>query len=251
MFETEIKTALKAAGLSEGLCDQITVKTSDEIAGAITQLKSDLDKAKGYTDAEFLAAVERRGLGDPLKRYLQSQTDKRVTEALKTHDEKIKKAAEDEAAKKKDDDSTGEKTMTDERREINALKDTITGLVEKLDGIETKLTTSDKTALILAALKDAGLDEKFAKYVTADDPDGITAAVANLKTDLDARAQADIDAKLESGALAAPKAGGAGQTAEEKDIAEYAKTRGVDGIVKNPDFPGKITSEKAAKTAEP
>jgi len=240
LFEKEIKAALGKAGLAESLADQITIKTVDEIEGAILALKTDTDRLKGMSESEFLAAIKSAGLDDSLKGYVQREFDRRVTDAIQKHDEKLKKAAED-AAKKKDDDKAKE-TMTEEQKRIQSLEEANKALAERLDGLSTTITTGNMDAKLRAELKKSGLSEEFSAYVTVTDPEKVADAVSDFKAKLDAHQQTVIDKKLEAGEFAPVKKGGAGQTVEESNIAEYAKSLGKGGAVKNPDFLGKISS---------
>ncbi len=247
MFESEIKTALKNAGLSEDLWTKITVKTVDEIAGAVAQLKADTNKSKSYTTEELVNILKEAGLDEAFQKALQSETDRRVMQAIKTHDEKLKKDAEEKAAKEKQKE--GQETMTPEQKEIQSLKDTIKVLGEKIEGVTTKVSTSDKDARIKAALKNAGLAETFAANIIVDDPEKIDETVKNFKAAMDAQLQTGIDQKLAAGELASVKKGASGQTVEQTAIADYAKTIGKGGLPKNPDFPGKISSPDVATEA--
>ena len=246
LFETEIKTALRNAGLSEDLAGKITVKTVEEIAGAVAQLKT-TTKAKALSDDEFMAALKAAGLDEMYQKNIQSQTDKRVTEAIATHGKKLKDAAEAAAQKKAGEKDT--KDMTEEQKEIQSLKSAVEGLVKTLEGVTSKITTSDMDSLIKSELKKSGLAEEFVTYVKVDDPEKVGDAVAAFKTRLDAHQQTVINQKLEAGELAPVKKGSAGQTLEENVIANYAKSIGTNGLVKNPDFPGKLSSEQAAPAA--
>jgi len=244
MFESEIKTALKSAGLSEDLWTKITVKTVDEIAGAITQLKADTNRAKSYSSEELADALKTAGLDDAFKKALQSETDRRVTDAIKTHDEKLKQDAKD--ALKKKDEAKIKDSLTPEEKRIQALEDANKALMEKFDGLTLNLSTRDLDSKIRAELKKAGLPEDFASDVRPENSEKIAEAVATLKGKLDAFHQTGIDAKLAAGDLAPVKKGQAGATLEATQIADYAKSLGKGGAVKNPDFPGKLSSPEPA-----
>jgi len=243
-FEQEIKQALRNAGLADTLSDKITVKTVDEIAGAVSQLKTDMDKSKSYTTEELVNILKNAGLDEAFKKALQSETDRRVTEAIKTHDEKLKKDAEDKAAK--DKTKGDQETMTPEQKEIASLRDTVKTLVDEIGGIKKNITTSDMSSRIRAELKKAGLSEEFETEVKVDNPDKIADAVTTFKGKLDGYHQAIIDKKLADGELASVKQGAAGKTVEQGNIADYAKSLGKGGAVKNLDFPGKISSPEPA-----
>ncbi len=245
-FETEIKTALKAAGLSEDLWTKITVKTVDEIAGAVTQLKADSDKTKSYTKEELINILRDAGLENAFNKALESETDRRMTVYLKNQDEKLKKAADETVNKKKVEAEKA--TLTPEQTEFQSLKDTVKALNEKLDGLTTTITASDMSSRVRAELKKQGLSEKFEANITVADPEKIAEVVAGFKTTYDEAQQANIDAKLAAGELSPVKRGAAGQTLEQSNIAAYAASKGVGGAVKNPDFPGKISSPETGKT---
>jgi vacuolar-type H+-ATPase subunit I/STV1 len=248
LFETEIKTALRNAGLSEDLFGRIKVKNSADIEGAIQRLQKDIAVEK---------IVKEAGLDDDFKRYVQSETDRRVTEAIQTHSTKIRKEIEDELAKKSDkkteesaddkkkqaEDSEKEKQMTEEQKELQALRDTIKSLDEKLNGLTTKLTQSEMNNLIREELGKAGLSEEFAAYVNVDDQSKIAEAVSDFKAKLDTHQQGIIDKKLEAGELSSVKKGSPGATLEESQIAAYAKSLDAKGSLKSTDFPGRISSE--------
>lgn len=249
LFETEIKQALKKAGLSESLFDQIEIKSIEEIDGAVAKLKSDMDKVKNMSKEEFLEAVKKAGLEDAFNRLMQSETDRKASELLKKHQDDLKKSADDEAEKKKKADE--QKTMTEEQKEIQSLKDTVKELQETITGIKTNITKGDLSSQIRAELKKQGLSENFESNIVISDPAKITEAVSSFKTNFDEQQQASIDAKLKAGELAPVKTGTAGQTPDEAKVAEYAKNIGKGGAPKNPDFAGKISSvEQTAEAAK-
>ena len=242
LFETEIKTALRNAGLSEDLVSRIKVKNVADIEGSVQKLQKEL---------ELVEAVKKAGLDEDFKRYVQSETDRRVTEAIQTHTDKLRKEIEDELAKKitppvddknkQTDDSKNQ--MTPEQKELQELRATIKSLNEKFDGLTTKLTQSELDKLIRSELGKAGLSAEFAAYVKVDDQSKIAEAVSDFKAKLDTHQQGIIDKKLEAGELSSVKKGSAGATLEESQIAAYAKSLDAKGSLKSPDFPGKISSE--------
>jgi uncharacterized protein YciW len=234
MFETEIRAALVKAGLAENLYNRISVKSIDEIEGAITALKSELDKGKTMTETEFLDSLKANGQDELLKKYVRREADRLITEAIKTHD------------KKKTEPEPKKETMTEEQKKIAELEIALKTINDKLDGVTTKLTSSEMDFRIKAELKKAGLSEDFADLVHAENAEKITDAVTSLKTRIEQVNQADINRKLESGELAAIKKGSPGTTLEESKIAEYAKSLTGSGTPKTPDFQGKL-SETAVK----
>jgi hypothetical protein len=248
LFEQEIKQALRNAGLSEDLVSRIKVKNAADIEGSVQKLQKEI---------ELTEAVKKAGLDDEFKRYVQSETDRRVTEAIQTHTDKLRKEIEDELAKKSDkkteeptddkkkqaQDSDEKKSMTEEQKELQSLRETIKSLDEKLNGLTTKLTQSEMNNLIREELGKAGLSEEFAAYVKVEDQTKIAEAVSDFKAKLDTHQQGIIDKKLEAGELSSVKKGSAGATLEESQIAAYAKSLDAKGSQKSPDFPGKLSTE--------
>lgn len=239
MFETEIKAALKKAGLAESLYNQITVKTLEEIDGAVATLKADSEKVADLTEEEFIAAIKKAGMEDLLKKYTSRESDKRVTEAIKTHEKKL--------AEKKPNEKKVTDDMTEEQKKIAELENTLKLITEKLEGVTTKITTSDMESRIKAEIKKAGLSEDFADLIHVDDTEKITDAVTSLKSRIDQAKQADINKMLESGELASVKKGDSGITLDDSKVAEYAKSLTGSGAVKTPEFQGKISAETTNK----
>jgi len=222
LYEQEIKQALKKAGLAEELFDQITVKTVDEIAGAVTQLKTDMDSLKNLTQDKFLAAVKNAGLEDSLTRYIQSETDRRITQYTKTQEEKLKKTADED--KKKKDDELKTKDLTPEQKEMATLRDEVKTLKELIQNFSTVTTSERITAAVKQELKTAGLTEDFASYIKVDNLEGVKAAVKDFGDKILTREQSVIDKKIESGDLSPVKKGLAGMTVGESAIIDFAKS---------------------------
>ena len=255
LFEQEIKQALQAAGLSEDLVSRVKVKNATDIEGSVQKLQKEI---------VFKEAVKKAGLGDDFDRYVQSETDRRVTEAVQTNSTKLRKEFEDALAKKPEkkteesaddkkkqaEDSDKKNAMTDEQKELQALKETIKSLGDQLNGLTSKLTKSEMNKLISKELGDAGLSEEFAEDIKVDDQSKIPEAVAAFKAKLDTHLQGNIDKKLEAGELSALKKGSAGATLQESQIAEYAKSLDASGAVKNLDFPGKLSSQAETTLAK-
>lgn len=250
-FLTEIKAALKKAGLSEDLADQIDVETVGEVEGAVGKLKADTDRVSKLSPEEFIKAVEKAGLGEPLKKFLAAETDRRVKEATATQEENLRKQAEAAVAKKLADAAEAEKIK---KGEINpedvwkkSIEDTLGKLTEALTGVTTTIAKKDISGEVGSALKEAGIAADFADYISVSDVAEIPGAIKALKDRLDASHQSVIDKRLEAGELSPVKKGAAGGSLEEDQIAAYAATKTANGVIINPDFPGKIT----AKADEP
>ena len=94
---TQIKTALKKAGLDEGLAEKIKVTEASQIDAEIEKLKGKIE----LSSEQFVEAIKEAGLEESLNKYLQSETDRRVSQAITTHDLKSAKEKEEAATKEK------------------------------------------------------------------------------------------------------------------------------------------------------
>jgi len=248
-FEQEIKQALKKAGLAEELASKITVESVDDIEAAVTKLATDTKKTADLTGDDFTAALKEAGLDKAFEKALQSETDRRVTAAVKTNTEKL--AAE---AKKVDEDAEAEReakekgeTLSEDQKKISSLESTVGELKEMLTGLSTTLSAGDLVTKVKAELKEQGLSEDFASSITETNPEQIASAVTDFKATVDKQTQSSIDVKLEAGELSPVKTGAAGQTMAENMVKDYAANLTGTGAPKNAPFEGIISSETAAK----
>jgi len=191
---TQIKTALKKAGLDEGLAEKIKVTEASQIDAEIEKLKGKIE----LTPEQLVEAIKESGLEDSFNKYLQSETDRRVTQAITTHDLKSAKEKEEaiekeKAEKKKKEEqanmSESEKKISDLTEEVKNL----TILVRELSGTTVK---TKRETLIKDALKKADLSEGFSKYITVDKDEDIEESVKSLKDEILGHKQAEIDKEL-------------------------------------------------------
>lgn len=89
-----LKKALKEAGLNEELANHITITSEEQIEGIVSNLKPKergIDFAKIIGSKEFSDFVSSKGYDEVLKlsKALQSGTDKKVTQGIKTHLSKL------------------------------------------------------------------------------------------------------------------------------------------------------------------
>jgi len=224
---TQIKKALKKAGLDEELAEKI--KVTDE-----SQIEAEIEKLKGKIDLnpeQLIAAVKEAGLEESFNKYLQSETDRRVSQAITTHDLKTAKEKEETAAKEKAEEKKKKEQadMSDSEKKISDLTEEVsklTTLVKDLSGTTVK---TKRETLIKDALKKADLSEGFSKYITVDKDEDIEESVKNLKDQVLEHKQAEIDEKLKGGEVP-PKGEPAGTVGEEtaKTFAEE-KNKGAKG----------------------
>jgi len=219
---TQIKTALKEAGLDEGLAEKIKVTDESQIEAEIEKLKGKIE----LTPEQLVAAVKEAGLEESFNKYLQSETDRRVSQAITTHDLKSAKEKEEaitkeKAEKKKKEDqvnmSESEKKISDLTEEVKNL----TTLVKDMSGTTVK---TKRETLIKDALKKADLSEGFSKYITVDKDEDIEGSVKSLKDEVLGLKQAEIDKKLKGGEI--PPKGEAAGTLNEELIAKVASGKG-------------------------
>ena len=219
---TQIKTALKKAGLDEGLAEKIKVTDKSQIEAEIEKLKGKIE----LTSEQLLEAIKEAGLEESFNKHLQSETDRRVSQAITTHDLKSAKEKEEAATKEKDEKKKKEEqaNMSDTEKKISDLTESVgklTDLVKDLSGTTVK---TKRETLIKDALKKADLSEGFSKYITVDKDEDIEESVKSLKDEVLGLKQAEIDKKLKGGEI--PPKGELAGTLNEELIAKVASGKG-------------------------
>jgi len=234
---TQIRNALKKAGLDEALAESIKVTDETQIAAEIEKLKAKAD----LTPDEVTKKLKEAGLEDIVKKLLQSETDKRVTQAIATHDQKLAKEKEDIETKRLADEAKtkGQAEMTATEKTIANMAEQIGDLNKKLDGFTESGVKTKRDTLIKTALKKADLSEGLSNYINVEKDDEIEEKVNNLKTELLGIKQAEIDEKIKNGEI--PNAGGLLGSVNEKKAEEYAEER--NNGSKDADFIGKSAEE--------
>lgn len=244
---TQIKKALKKAGLDEGLAEKIKVTDESQIEAEIEKLKGKIE----LTSEQLVEAIKEAGLEESFNKHLQSETDRRVSQAITTHDlksakEKEEAATKEKTEKKKEEEqknmSEGEKKISDLTEEVKNL----TTLVKDLSGTTVK---TKRETLIKDALKKADLSEGFSKYITVEKDEDIEESVKNLKDEVLGRKQAEIDKKLKEGEVPSKgePAGSVGEEitkkfAEEKNLG--AKGEAFQGLSEDEIKKGEEIKEK-------
>jgi len=218
----KIKKALKDAGLSEALAENIKITNESEIEAEIEKLKGKVE----LTPEQLEAAIKEAGLEDSFKKYLQSEADRRVSQAILTHDLKLKKEAEEAEAKRKADEEKNKKQadMSDTEKTIANLTEQIGNLTNMVKGLGETTVKAKRETLIKDSLKKAGLSEGFSKYITVEKDEDIEGSVKNLKDEVLGLKQAEIDKKLKEDGGAPAKGEAAGSIAEE-EAKKFAQER--------------------------
>ena len=219
---TQIKTALKKAGLDEGLAEKIKVTDESQIEAEIEKLKGKIE----LTPEQLVAAVKEAGLEESFNKYLQSETDRRVSQAITTHDLKSAKEKEEATAKEKAEETKKKEqaNMSDTEKQIANLTEQMGSLTNLVKGFAETTVKTKRETLIKDALKKADLSEGFSKYITVDKEEDIEESVKKLKDEVLGLKQAEIDKKLKGGEI--PPKGEAAGTLNEELIAKVASGKG-------------------------
>jgi len=209
---TQIKKALKKAGLDEALVEKIKVTEESQIEAEIEKLKGKID----LTPEQLVAAVKEAGLEESFNKYLQSETDRRVSQAITTHDLKTAKEKEEAVTKEKAEEKKKkeQENMSDTEKTIANLAEQVGSLTNLVKGFAETTGETKRETLIKNALKKADLNEGFSKYIAVDKDEDIEESVKNLKNQVLGHKQAEIDEKLKGGE-APPKGEPAGTVGEE------------------------------------
>lgn len=246
-LKTLIKKALKEAGLDEGLAEKIKVTEESQIDAEIEKLKGKIE----LDSEQFVEAIKTAGLEESLNKHIQSVTDRRVSQAITTHDLKTAKEKE-EATKKVEDDEKKKKEqegMSDSDKKISELTEEVsklTTLVKDLSGSTVKIK---RETLIKDALKKADLSEGFLNYIKVEKDEDIDESVKKLKDQVTESKQAEIDEKLKDGDI--PAKGEATESIAESTAIKFAeeKNKGAEdkafpGLSEEEIKKGKVISEK-------
>ena len=222
-LSTQIKNALKKAGLDEDLAEQIKVEKEEDINKAVDELKKDIEGLKSLSGEDFTIAVEKAGLSDALKKYVASEADRRVTEAIKTHDDKLHKEL-DEVKTKVALEKEKEGLSEDQKKLV-----TLTDSVEKLTGLFEKLiqknSEKDITDEVIRSMKEVRMNEGFAEFINVKSVEEVGDAVKHLSEKVLGEQQQVLDKKLEE--LGVPASGTEKTSTQlEVQIANYAKKKG-------------------------
>jgi len=220
-FTTQIKTALKKAGLDEALAEKIKVTDESQIEAEIEKLKGKIE----LSPEQLLEAVKEAGMEESFNKYLQSETDRRVSQAITTHDLKSAKEKEEAATKAKTEEQKKEeqKNMTDSEKKISDLTEEVKSLTTLVTDLSGTTVKTKRETLIKDALKKADLSEGFLSYITVEKDEDIEKSVNNLKDKVLDFKQAEIDKKLKGGG--SPPKGEATGTIEEEAAISFAKEK--------------------------
>jgi len=219
---TQIKKALKEAGLDEALAEKIKVTEESQIEAEIEKLKGKIE----LTPEQLAAAIKEAGLEESYKKSLQSEVDRRVSQAITTHDLKLSKEKEEATAKAKTEETKTKEqaNMSETEKTIANLTEQIGNLTNMVKGLGESTVKAKRETLIKDSLKKAGLSEGFSKYITVEKDEDIEGSVTSLKDEVLGLKQAEIDKKLKDGEP--PAKGEAAGSMNEELIAKVASGKG-------------------------
>ena len=219
---TLVKQALKKAGLDEELAKDIKITNESEIEAEVEKLKGKVE----LTPEQLKEAIKKAGLEESFNKHLQSETDRRVSQAIATHDLKLSKEKEEAAAKVKADEEKNKKqaNMSETEKTISNLTEEVKSLTSLVRGLGESTVKTKRETLIKDSLKKAGLNEGLSRYITVDKDEDIEGSVKSLKDDMLGLKQTIIDEKLKDGEP--PAKGEAAGNINEELIGKVASGEG-------------------------
>jgi hypothetical protein len=221
MFKEKILAELKKQGLSEKLIKFITVTEESEIEGAVSELK-------GLFPTTLEDVLKNETLKAQLDAKLQVEGDKRATQAVATHDKKLKDQYDlVEKGKSKDLDKKDEpKGVEKELQELKAI----------LSGLVTEKQRGTKQEQISAKLKAKGVKGNYAELLLNVPDEEIDARVEALKAQELSLIQSQTDEWVKNGGKppksADPDGGVADLAAKTKEIVAGYKEKTAGNIQK-------------------
>ena len=173
--------------------------------------KADEEGQKGNSETVTLTKEE-------LDKKLQSFSDQRVTEAIKTHSAKLeaefqKKTADAvaEAMKKAEEKAK----MTEKEREEAARLEKEKALEER----ESKIKEQERLILAGDLLSAAGIDLGMREFITSADEEGMKAQIQKLNGEIDKRVEKKLEERLkETGKETIPPADGKGAVGIDAEL---------------------------------
>ena len=217
-LETQVKNALKKAGLNEEQFSKVkdSIKTKEDIDTTVEKFI----KIQKEIPKSFDELLKNPALKAEYEKRQKAEADRRVTEAVKTHDEKIKKEQDEAAAKQKKEEADKDKTA--DQLKYDELTGKLTKLTDDFSKMQGSLSDEAITTLKRQELKDSGLDEeKDLQFVTGTTSDEVKTQVTALKERQDILRQAQIDDLIKDNRLP-PKSSGT-TTLSEDTAKSYAQ----------------------------
>ena len=222
-LKEKLKTALKTAGLSEGLANLIKVDSEDQIEGVIRLLKptqtpnqNELDFEKIIESKAFTKYVEEVGFDKILEqsKTLQSAHDKKVTGGIKSFKDKYFKDIDP----KKDE----EKQTTDNHSKD--IPDWAKGLLQKVENLEknnrAKSNISEAEEIIKKSKLPKTLQKKWIGRIAFEGKKSLDDQVKILEEEYDELRQSLVSESLGKGLPVGREVNGKATPSEVKGLVE-------------------------------
>ena len=223
-LKEKLKTALKTAGLSEGLANLIKVDSEDQIEGVIRLLKptqasneTELDFEKIIRSKAFTKYVEEVGFDKILEqsKTLQSAHDKKVTGGIKSFKDKYFK--EIQPSENKEQKQTADNHSKD-------IPDWAKGLLQKVENLEknnrAKSNISEAEEIIKKSKLPKTLQKKWIGRIDFEDKKSLDDQVKILEEEYDELRQSLVSESLGKGLPVGKEVNGKATPSEVKGLVE-------------------------------
>ena len=206
-----IAKALQDAGLDEGLIDQITAESEEELATQIKGLKE-----KNPPKPTLASLLKEAGLDENLEeqikatvgKIVESETDRRVKQYVENMNKKQKKTGGDD-----DDDP-----------KYAELNEKIDKLTEALTGQQQQQKQQQLQTSVKQKLKEKGLPEAWLGRVTVEKEDQIDSAIEGLVKEHNEIQQQAVDKLLSENPMPGYSFGQSSEATTKARIDKYIET---------------------------
>lgn len=162
--------------------------------------KADEEGQKGNSETVTLTKEE-------LDKKLQSFSDQRVTDAIKTHSAKVEKEYSQKIAdevKRAIEETKAEAALSEKEREKKAEEKRL----KEVEARESELKEKERLILVGDMLSAASIDLGMREFITSAEEEGIKAQIQKLNSEIDKRVEKRLEEKLkETGNMTPPPAG--------------------------------------------
>lgn len=179
---------------------------------------------------EFLKAIEEAGQKEDLDKYLESviakevesRVDKRVTEAIQTHDKKLKAKQRKEKAEK--EKLEAEQNMTEQEKKISGLEDSLTKMTDMFEKFMGTVKGEKLTSAKEEALKGAGLPMEWMKLLEVEEESDIPDRIKEIQAGIEKFTEGKVE-KWVDGQKAPFKSSGDTTTDKIRLVQDYIKKK--------------------------
>lgn len=147
---------------------------------------------------------------EELDKKLQSFSDQRVTDAIKTHSAKVEKEYSQKIAdevKRAIEETKAEAALSEKEREKKAEEKRL----KEIEARENELKEKERLILVGDMLSAASIDLGMREFITSADEEGIKAQIQKLNSEIDKRVEKRLEEKLKETGNVTPPPAGAGK----------------------------------------